>query len=105
MKSFRYSFSFVLIALLTLTAATAWGQATVTPATGGTTISADNTGSATWTTLTGPVITETTPNQIQLGTIVLNAPSGFVFNTGATVTATVTTGDLSLTSSSITPTS
>lgn len=68
---------------------------TVTAATGGSAISADtNTtnGIATWTALSGPTITETTGRAITpgSGTIILTAPSGFSFNTGATVTATIT---------------
>jgi len=67
----------------------------VTVATGGGAISADtNTtnGTATWTTLTGPTISEGVARDITpgSGTIVFNAPSGFSFNTGATVTATIT---------------
>ncbi len=51
----------------------------VTPATGGTTISADTSAPGlTFTTLTGPLYDGTS---IPLGTIVLNAPAGFDFNT------------------------
>src|SRR5207247_3433459 len=52
---------------------------TLTPATGGGAISADTTGSAIWTTLTGPVITENVAGGLGLGTIVLHAPAGFKF--------------------------
>ncbi len=72
----------------------AFAAVTVTAATGGGAISADtNTtnGTATWTTLTGPTIAEGAfrdfPNA---GTFILTAPSGFSFNTGAAVTATIT---------------
>jgi hypothetical protein len=64
---------------------------TITPATGGSSISADNTG-GTWTTLTGPVLTEGQNKDVNTtGSIVLNAPSGFIFNTASTVTVAVTT--------------
>ena len=72
----------------------AFASVTITTATGGSTISADtNTtnGTATWTTLTGPTIPETTfqafPNT---GTFIFNTPSGFSFNTSTAVTATIT---------------
>ncbi|MFA6608679.1 MAG: dockerin type I domain-containing protein [Candidatus Paceibacterota bacterium] len=61
-----------------------------TLATGGEAISADTAG-GTYTTLTGPVLTENTPGDIGLGTIILNTPSGFAFRTTAnSVTATIT---------------
>jgi MSHA biogenesis protein MshQ len=61
----------------------------VTAATGGTAISADATG-GTYTALTGPTITEDGPAGIKtIGTIILNAPSGFIFDIGSNVTATV----------------
>src|SRR5205823_456626 len=80
----------------------------ITAATGGSAISADNTG-GTWTTLTGPVLDESAGKEIGTGTIVLNAPSGFVFDTASTVTATVTRTAgagtaLTLSSSTATPT-
>ncbi len=65
---------------------------TVTAATNGSSISADETGVA-WTTLTGPILAENNSgNIIGTGTIILTAPSGFVFNTGVTVTVKITTG-------------
>src|SRR5438128_1712412 len=54
---------------------------TLTPAPGGTAISADTTG-GTFASLTGPVLAEGVSGDIGGGTIVLNAPSGFVFDTG-----------------------
>ena len=67
---------------------------TVTPATGGGSISADTNianGSVTWTALTGPVAIEGAGRDIPAsGTFILNAPSGFSFNTGSVVTATIT---------------
>lgn len=67
----------------------AFAAATVTAATGGSAISADDTGGS-WTTLTGPTITEGANKDVGTGTIVLSAPSGFEYNTGVTVTATIT---------------
>ena len=49
-------------------------------ATGGSAISADTTG-GTYTALTGPVYTEAVAGNVGLGTIILKAPAGFVFNT------------------------
>ncbi|MBO6586103.1 MAG: T9SS type A sorting domain-containing protein [Gracilimonas sp.] len=64
---------------------------TITPATGGTGISADNFASGTWTTLSGPVIQETAPGQLQTGNIRFQVPAGFVWDTGGTApTVTVT---------------
>ncbi len=54
-----------------------------TAATGGGTISADTTG-GTWTSLTGPTYTENTSADVGVGTLILNAPNGFVFDTGGT---------------------
>ncbi len=64
-----------------------FAAASVTPATGGGSISADtavNAPSPAWTTLTGPSISVTTASDIPTGTITLAAPTGFVFNTGST---------------------
>ncbi len=65
----------------------------VTPATGGTTLSADtNVANGTGSTaLTGPVLTESSVGAIPTGTIQLNTPTGFNFDTTSNVTATVTT--------------
>lgn len=52
----------------------------LTPATGGSAISADATGGA-YTNLTGPVYTEIQNGNVGAGTIILKAPAGFVFNT------------------------
>ncbi|MGZ5567949.1 MAG: beta strand repeat-containing protein, partial [Limisphaerales bacterium] len=62
---------------------------TLTPASGGNSISADSTG-ATFTSLTGPVLTEGATGDIGAGTIVLNCPDGFEFDTNSTVTVVVT---------------
>jgi len=53
-----------------------------TSATGGEAISADTAG-GTFTTLTGPVYTEVTNGNVGLGTIILKAPAGFIFNTAS----------------------
>ena len=64
-------------------ATTAFASAAVTPATGGSSISADTTGGS-YTTLTGPIISEGATGDINTGTIILNAPSGFIFDIGGT---------------------
>lgn len=51
-------------------------------------ISADTTGGS-YTTTTGPSIVETANRQLGTGTIILNAPIGFAFNTGVTVNAII----------------
>jgi hypothetical protein len=62
----------------------------VTPATGGSAISAATVG-VSYTNLTGPTIVESVVGQIGTGTIVLNAPTGFAFKTvPSSVTATRT---------------
>jgi hypothetical protein len=66
----------------------AFAATTITAVTGGSAISATNTGGA-WTTLTGPALTESAIGAIGTGTIILSAPSGFQFNTAVTVTARV----------------
>ena len=79
-----------VIAVVFSLASTALAAATATPATGGSAISADTTG-GTFTTLTGPAITEGASADIGTGTIILNAPSGFIFSTTTnSVTATRT---------------
>lgn len=67
---------------------------TITSATGGTTISAD-TATGTFTSLTGPIIEESSVHDVGLGTIILTAPIGFTFNT-SDVTASVTNENNSL---------
>lgn len=57
---------------------------TITPATGASAVSADNFGTGTWTTLTGPLYGESANGQVQNGTIILNAPTGFEFDIGGT---------------------
>src|SRR3954467_11009110 len=61
----------------------------VTAATGGASISADNAGTTNWTTLTGPVPSENNPGGIGTGTLILTIPSGFQLNTANAVTVSV----------------
>ncbi len=96
-ESFKKIVASVLVTVAAFLFATpsAFAAVTVTAATGGSAISADtNTtnGVATWTTLTGPTITEATSRAISTGsgTIVLTRPSGFSFSTSTAVTATIT---------------
>ncbi|HVC10910.1 MAG TPA: DUF2341 domain-containing protein [Burkholderiales bacterium] len=85
------SLLFAVLAVLGCAGAALAQSVTVIPATGGGAISADNVGGA-WTTLTGPELDETRnggSGSIEAGTIVLNAPAGFEFDTLSTVTVTV----------------
>jgi hypothetical protein len=85
-----FSFGAALTVWLFLTAGIALGQPTVDPAIGAGAVSADDFTSGTWTTLTGPVITETVPGQLAVnGTIVLTAPPGWQFSTSPVPTITV----------------
>ncbi len=69
--------TFLFLALATA----AHAHVTVTLATGGGAISADTT-NATFTSLAGPSITEQSTGDINEGTIIIAAPSGFAFDTG-----------------------
>ena len=60
----------------------------VTPATGGESISSNTVGEG-YTNLAGPIITEGDDGQIASGSIILNVPSGFEFS-ASSVTATIT---------------
>jgi hypothetical protein len=62
---------------------------TVTPATGGQNISADNFATGTWTTLGNITIAETAPGQLSAGTIRLRVPSGFIWDSATTPTITI----------------
>mgnify|MGYP001571542936 FL=1 len=64
---------------------------TITPATGGTAISADNFGTGTWTNLTGPLYGEASSGNVQNGTIILDVPSGFIFDVGGTAPTVLVT--------------
>jgi len=61
---------------------------TVTPATGGAAISAGTVGGA-WTSLTGPVYTESVGGEVGTGTIIVNVPAGFIFDTSCCPLPTV----------------
>lgn len=63
---------------------------TITEATGGDNISADDFATGAWTTLVGPVIAETEAAEIGTGTIIFKVPDGFEFNPGQDVAAAVT---------------
>ncbi|MEX2354019.1 MAG: LamG-like jellyroll fold domain-containing protein, partial [Gammaproteobacteria bacterium] len=80
--------------LLVLVCVPVQAAVTVTPASGGGAISADTAaaapGTGAWTTLTGPVISEEGVGDIGTGTIILNAPAGYEFNTAAGTTVLVT---------------
>lgn len=81
---YRIVFGGVLV-LLSLLAVSrgVFATATVTPATGGSAISADTTG-GTYTSLIGPIVSEGATGDIGTGTIILNVPSGFIFDTDGT---------------------
>ncbi|HKJ44232.1 MAG TPA: invasin domain 3-containing protein [Balneolales bacterium] len=83
---------FIIVTVLFLSVNTSYAQITVSPATGGGSISADDYTSQTFTSLTGPTITETNPGQLKANnTIVFTAPSGFVWDTtGANPAVTIT---------------
>ncbi|MDO9268958.1 MAG: hypothetical protein Q7T96_07595 [Methylobacter sp.] len=82
---------FILVGLLALSGGA--NAATVTTATGGGAIDSNTAPSCaaeSWSTLTGPAITETAAANIGLGNIVLTAPSGFEFDPTASVTILLT---------------
>ncbi len=83
----------LLVAGLVLgTAGSVFATGSVTVATGGGSISADTVGGSS-TALTGPVIAETDEAGMSTGSMILNAPAGFHFDTSAAVTITVTDND------------
>src|SRR5262249_14648433 len=55
-----------------------------TGATGGGAIAADGAAAGTFTSLTGPSYAENASGNVGTGTIIVNAPAGFVFDTGGT---------------------
>ncbi|HXJ74134.1 MAG TPA: hypothetical protein VNM37_14840, partial [Candidatus Dormibacteraeota bacterium] len=55
-----------------------------TAATGGAAIPADGAVTSAFTTLTGPTYSENNPGEVGTGTIIVNAPAGFIFDTGGT---------------------
>src|SRR5574341_720708 len=78
-----------LLAVMCVLCSTLALAASVTTATGGGAID-NSTAGSTFTNLTGPVITESASSDIGNGTIILNIPSGFEFDTTANVTVLVT---------------
>lgn len=85
----RAYFPLLILGGIAFGASIAYATATPTAATGGLSISADTTG-AIYTNLTGPIITEGATADIGVGTIVLNAPTGFIFAATGTPTVLVT---------------
>jgi len=88
----------VLTLVSLITAVPARADVTVTPASGGTAISADNFVSGTWTSLGPIIITEGAnadiPEKLLSATLVLKAPSGFEFNTAPVPSITGLGGDI-----------
>lgn len=89
-----------LTLLLIVAAAFLHGNAvagTMTAATGGSAISADTTsaagGSGAWTSLSGPTYIESIVGDLIVGSVILTAPAGFEFNTAATVTVRLDSGN------------
>lgn len=80
MKSF---IKFIVLFALLLCAMDVQAQ-TVTTATGGDAISADLAASGTYVTLTWPAYSESASGNAGAGTIILNVPSGFIFDIGGT---------------------
>ena len=76
----RLTLAFTLALGLALLGASNSNAGTLTPATGGTVISAGTVGGA-WTALTGPVYAESAGGDVGTGTIILNVPAGFIFDT------------------------
>ena len=80
---------------------------TITPISGGNTISIDTTsggGTGTFTALTNPIITENAAGDISTGTHILTLPAGWEFNTAQNVTISLAEGDnIVLNSLTITP--
>src|SRR5207249_2939097 len=66
------------------------GAPQFTPATGGSAILADG-ATGTFTSLTAPAYSENASGNVGTGTIVLNPPSGFVFDTGGTAPTVLVT--------------
>ena len=83
----------LLFSLLFLVSARpAIATVSVTAATGGGSISADTAGAG-FTSLTGPVLTESTKGSIGGGTIIFNAPTGFEWDTTSTSPTVTISGD------------
>lgn len=93
MKTLTQFFAQLFVIVLLAGSSLVHAAVTVTVATGGSAISADTNianGTATWTSLTGPKMAEGSAGNIGIGTIVLNAPAGFSFNTTTAVTIKLT---------------
>jgi len=91
----RYAFSALVGAILLLVAPHAFAGS-VTGATGGGAIltsTATNACTPSWTSLSGPIYTETVNGDLNNGTVILTAPTGFEFNPAATVSVVLTTGN------------
>ena len=78
------------LSLILAAPASVYAAAVVTPASGGSSISADTAGGA-WTTLGAIVITEGAAGDIEIGSFTLTIPAGFEFNT-ASIPDVATTG-------------
>jgi hypothetical protein len=74
------------------TAYTIFTDASIVPASGGSAIPADSFAGP-YTALSGPVVTETLVGDINVGTIVLTAPAGFVFDTNTPLPVITLAGD------------
>ncbi len=91
--------------LILVMASPAFAAATVTPASGGGAISADDFGTGTYTDLGAIVIAEGAIGDIGVGTIILDVPTGFEFRTAPAPDVAVTgAGELVATFTSITTT-
>jgi len=93
-KFLNVLFAVVLVLSFSLVMATPAGASvgvTVTPAAGGTGISADTTGD-TWTTLGAILISEGAAGNVPIGTFVLTIPAGFEFNEDSVPDVTVIEG-------------
>jgi len=85
--------AFMIAMFATLLPVASVFAAVVSPATGGSQISADEFGTSTFTTITGPAIGEGAPGELGLGTTeILNIPAGFKFNPGVGTRASVARG-------------
>jgi hypothetical protein len=73
-------------------AQTVFTDASVVPASGGSAIPAD-TYTGAYTALTGPALTETIVGDVNIGTIVLTTPAGFVFDTNVPLPFITLSGD------------
>ncbi len=90
-----FGFSVAAAGLLLWSSVVHAAPPSITVATGGGAILADTAqgaAGAAFTSLTGPVLTEAGAADIGTGSIILNAPSGFRFDTSATITLTPTGG-------------